>query len=192
MRWRARSALDLGVDIVSLQSLRDYEAAAPGQRDWNTRRATRMLDLAAAIGAKMLVVCSNTRADALDDAGRAAADLAALADMAGERGLAIGYEALSTGRHVRHFAQARDIVKLADRDNLGLVLSIAHTVFAGGSFEALESLDPQRIALVHLADVPDIRMDPQLLSGNFRLFPGQGDLFGGEEQVVAQIGEMVT
>ena len=172
----ARFVRELGVEIVSLQSLRDYEAAAPEQRDWNARRAARMLDLAAAIGAKMLIVCANTRADALDDPGQAAADLAALADMAGARGLAIGYEALSTARRVKHFGQASDIVKRADRPNLGLVLGVAHTVFAGANFDALERLEASRIALVHLADAPDIRMDPQLLSGNFRLFPGQGDL----------------
>lgn len=172
----ARFARDLGVDIVSLQSLRDYEAAPPQARDWNRRRAARMLDLAAAIGAKMLVVCSNTRADALDDPAQAAADLAALADMARARGLTIGYEALSTGRHVKTFAQAADILRRVDRPDLGLVLSVAHTVFAGAGFDGLERLDPKRIALVHFADVPNIRMDPQLLSGNFRLFPGQGDL----------------
>ncbi|MBL8587279.1 MAG: sugar phosphate isomerase/epimerase and 4-hydroxyphenylpyruvate domain-containing protein [Methylobacteriaceae bacterium] len=172
----ARFARELGVEIVSLQSLRDYEGAPPAQRDWNRRRAARMLDLAAAIGAGMLIVCSNTRADAIDDAGQAAADLAELADMAATRGLKIGYEALSTGRHVRRFDQAAALVARAGRPNLGLVLSVAHTVFAGAGFDELERLDPVRIFLVHLADVPDIRMDPQLLSGNFRLFPGQGDL----------------
>jgi 4-hydroxyphenylpyruvate dioxygenase len=172
----ARFARDLGVEIVSLQSLRDYEAAPAGLRDWNAKRAGRMLDLAAAIGARMLIVCSNTRADALDDPAQAARDLAELADRAAGRGLSIGYEALSTGRRVRTFEQAHALVERADRPNLGLVLSVAHTVFAGANFDALERLDARRIALVHLADVPDIRMDPALLSSNFRLFPGQGDL----------------
>lgn len=172
----AQYARDVGLDIVSLQSLRDFEAAPAGVRTWNLKRAERHLDLAASLGARMLVVTSNARADALDDPGLAAADLAALADLAAARGLKVGYEALSGGRHVRSYPQAWAIVKRAGRPNLGLVISAAHTHFAGGDFAGLRDIDPARIFLVHLADVPNIRMDSRLLSNNFRLFPGQGDL----------------
>jgi 4-hydroxyphenylpyruvate dioxygenase len=96
--------------------------------------------------------------------------------MAAGRGLRIGYEALSGGRFVRSFADAWKLVERAARPNLGLVIGTAHTHFAGASFSDLERIDPARIFLVHLADVPDIKMDSRLLSSNFRLFPGQGDL----------------
>lgn len=179
---------DLGLKVISLQSLRDYEAAPERLRAWNATRAERYLDLAADLGAEMLLVCANARSDALDDSALAAADLARLADSAARRGLKIGYEALSASRHVRHFEQASAIVRMADRPNLGLVLSTAHTVFAGGDFRAVRTLDADRLFLVHLADAPNIAMDSRLLSSNFRLFPGQGDLPLGE--VYRTLGEI--
>ncbi len=168
-------ARSLGLAIVSLQSLRDYEAAPAAVRAWNRKRSDRYLDLAAELGAAMLVVSANGDAATDPDPAVAARDLADLADRAAARGLKIGYEALSTGRHVRTWQQALAIIALADRPNLGLVLGTAHTVFADGTFDGLATLDPARLFLVHLADVPNLRMDARLLSGHYRLFPGQGD-----------------
>ncbi len=171
-----RYARELGVDIVSLQSLRDFEAAPEAQRAWNRKRAERHLNVAKELGASMLVVCANTRADAIDDSDRAADDLGRLADTAAVRNLKIAYEPLSTSRFVRTFAAAAKIVAKAARPNLGFVLSTAHTFFAGGGFDDVDSIDPKRLFLVHLADAPKLQMDVRLLIDNFRLFPGQGDL----------------
>lgn len=172
----ARYAKSLGLEIISLQSLRDFEAAPHQVREWNFRRGERYLDLAAELGVGMLVVTSNGRPDAIDDPDLAAADLVALADMAATRGLRVGYEALSGGRWVQTFTQALPIIQRAARKNLGLVIGTAHTTFAGGNLADLGKLDPNQIFLVHLADVADIKMDSRLLANNFRLFPGQGDL----------------
>lgn len=172
----ARFAAESGLQVISLQSLRDFEASPEKNRDWNVKRAARFLDLAAGVGAPLLVVCANTRADTVDDPDRAAADLALLADMAAERGLRVGYEALATSRRVRSYLDAWRIVEMADRPNLGLVLGVVHTLALGGDFKTLETIDPGRIFLVHLADAPAAKMDVRLLARHFRLFPGQGDL----------------
>lgn len=166
---------ELSLDLLSLQSLRDVEAEPDARRAFAMTRAARMVDLAAELGATMLVVCANTRPDALDDPARAAADLAAVADLAAARDLVVVYEALSTSAHVKTYRQAADIVARAGRPNLKLALSVAHTLFAGADFSGLAQLDMNRLGLVHLADAPDLKMDPHLLSGNYRLFPGQGD-----------------
>lgn len=166
---------ELGLEIVSLQSLRDAEALPDAARGWAMTRAARMVESAAALGAGMLVVCANTRPDALDDPVRAARDLGEIADMAAAKGLTVGYEALSTSAHVRGFAQAWAIVHRAARPNLKLVVSVAHTIFAGEDFSALDGIEIGALGLVHMADAPDLKMDASLLSGNFRLFPGQGD-----------------
>jgi len=171
-----RYVAESGIEIFSLQSLRDFEALPEAERAWNFKRAGRFLDLAASIGAPLLVVCANTSADTIDDADLAAADLARLADMAAERGLRVGYEALAVSRAVRTYAQAWEIIKKADRPNLGLVFGAVHAFAAGSDFGSLETMDPQRIFLVHLADAPLMKMDVRLLSRHFRLFPGQGEL----------------
>ncbi len=172
----ARFIADSGLEVFSLQSLRDFEASPDARRAWNVKRAERFLDLAVDLGAPLLIVCANTRADTIDDPDRAAADLAMLADMAAERGLRLGYEALATSAAVRTYVDAWQIVEKAGRPNLGLVLGVVHTLAVGADFEALEAIDPGRIFLVHLADAPTAKMDVRLLARHFRLFPGQGDL----------------
>lgn len=171
-----RFVTDSGLEIFSLQSLRDFEAAPEARRAWNIKRATRFLDLAVELGAPLLNVCANTSADTIDDPDRAAADLALLADMAAERGLRIGYEALATSTVVRTYADAWRIIEKADRPNLGLVLGVVHTFAVGADLTDLERVSPERIFLVHLADAPTPNMDVRLLARHFRIFPGQGEL----------------
>ena len=172
----ARLARDAGIEILSLQSLRDYESAPDGERDWNRRRAERFLDLARDIGAPMLVTCANTRAGSVADPDRAVEDLAVLADMAAGRGLRIGYEALSTSRAVRAYPEAWDIVQRVGKANLGLIVGAVHTLALGGDFADLKDIPADRIFMVHMADAPSMKMDLKLLSRHFRVFPGQGDL----------------
>ncbi|MGZ5477150.1 MAG: TIM barrel protein, partial [Thermoanaerobaculia bacterium] len=172
----ARFAAESGIAVLSLQSLRDFEASPGASRAWILERARRFLDLAVEIGAPLLIVCANTRSDTLKDPDAAAADLAVLADMAAERGLRVGYEALSTSHAVRTASEAWRIIEKANRPNLGLVLGAVHIFATGAGFTALKSIDPERIFLVHLADAPTIKMDVRLLSRHFRLFPGQGEL----------------
>lgn len=165
-----------GIAVVSLQSLRDFEALPDAGRGWAMERAGRFLDLAGRIGAPLLVVCANTRPDTLDDPDRAAADLAALADMAAAKGLRIGYEALASSAHVRSYLDAWDIVRKADRPNLGLVVNAVHSFAADAGLAGLDAVDPERIFLVHIADAPITRIDQRLLTEAFRLLPGQGNL----------------
>jgi 4-hydroxyphenylpyruvate dioxygenase len=172
----ARFATDSGIKVLSLQSLRDFEALPEASRAWTFEHARRFLALAIEIGAPLLIVCANTRSDTLGDPDAAAADLAALADMAAEWGLRVGYEALSTSHAVRTYPEAWRIIEKADRPNLGLVLGAVHIFATGADLAGLNAIEPERIFLVHLADAPTIEMDVRLLSRHFRVFPGQGDL----------------
>ena len=91
-------------------------------RTRNLDRAERKFDLMAELGTKFLGMCSSVSEDTADDKERAAADLAELADRAAQRGFRIGYEALAWGRYVRDWMQAYELVCMADRPNLGIVL----------------------------------------------------------------------
>lgn len=165
-----------GIGILSLQSLRDFEALSGEARAAAFRRAERFLDLAVRIGAPMLIVCANTRPDTLDDPARAAADLAELAGLARARGLRLGYEALAISAHVNTVGAAWEVVRRVDADNLGLVIGAVHLFAMDAGAEVLAGIAPERIALVHLADAPTTRIDRALLTQSFRLFPGQGTL----------------
>jgi len=53
-------AEDLGLKIVALQPLRDYEGMSEPYRSRNRERALRWLDLVAELGAELTYLCSNT------------------------------------------------------------------------------------------------------------------------------------
>ncbi len=87
----------------------------------------------------------------------------------------VGYEALAWGRWVKDWTSAWDIVRTADRDNLGIVLDSFHICARGNPIEPIADLPADRIALVQVADAPALVMDPLSLSRHYRCYPGQGD-----------------
>ena len=168
-------AEDLGLEIVALQPLRDFEGASPAMRTRNFERAERKFDLMGELGANLLCICSSVAEDATGDVDQCAADLAELADNAARRGFRIGYEALAWGRHVRDWQQAWEIVRRGDRANLGVVLDSFHIYARKNDVAPIANLPADRIALVQLADAPGLLMDAMSLSRHHRCFPGQGD-----------------
>ncbi len=170
-----RMAADLGLEIVALQPLRDFEAMPEPIRERNFERAARKLELMHELGSRLLCVCSNVSTETIDDAARAAADLAELADLARQHGMRIGYEALAWGRHVKDWTAAWEILRAADRDNLGIVLDSFHICARGNPIEPIADLPAERIALVQVADAPALVMDPLSLSRHYRCYPGQGE-----------------
>src|SRR5471030_517664 len=60
-------AADLGLEIVALQPMRDFEAMPDPIRARNFERAARKFDLMHELGARLLCLCSNVSEDAIDD-----------------------------------------------------------------------------------------------------------------------------
>ncbi len=166
---------DLGLEIIALQPMRDFEGMPEPARSKNFDRAERKFDLMEELGTKLLSLCSNVAEDSSGDVERSAADLAALADRAATRGFRIGYEALAWGRHVHDWMQAWELVRRADKPNLGIVLDSFHICARKNPLAPIAQIPGDRIALVQLADAPAIVMDPMSLSRHHRCFPGQGD-----------------
>ena len=168
-------AQDLGLEIIALQPMRDFEGMPEPMRARNFERAQRKFDLMEELGTKLLCICSNVSEEALGEPERSSADLAELADLASRRGFRIGFEALAWGRHVHDWMQAWDIVRRADRPNLGVVLDSFHTFVRKNPIAPMAEIPGDKIALVQVADAPGILMDPMSLSRHHRCFPGQGD-----------------
>ncbi len=169
-------AIDLGLTIDLYQPFRDFEAMPETQRLRNLDRAERKFDIMQALGTDMLLVCSNTQAAALDDDARAAADLRAMAERAAARGLRVGFEALSWGRHIRLWRHAWRIVREADHPALGLILDSFHTLALRDDPAGISEVPGERIFFVQLADAPLRDMDVLSWSRHYRNFPGQGEL----------------
>jgi 4-hydroxyphenylpyruvate dioxygenase len=169
-------AADLGLKIALYQPFRDFESVDDAQFQRNLERAERKFDVMQELGAPMMLVCSNVSPQAIDDPARAAAQLYALAERAGQRGLRIGYEALAWGTRVRTYGQAWSVVKQADHPHLGLVLDSFHTLALGDDMTGIASLPDDKIFFVQLADAPKLSLDVLSWSRHYRNFPGQGDL----------------
>jgi 4-hydroxyphenylpyruvate dioxygenase len=167
-------ANDLGLGIDLYQPLRDFEGMPEVAFRRNLDRAERKFDLMEALGAPMLLVCSNVSSDSVDDAGLAAAQLHALAELAARRGLRVGYEALAWGRWVQRYRQAWSIVERAAHPNLGLILDSFHTLSLGDDPSAIRQIPGERIYFVQMADAPLMPMDVLHWARHHRNFPGQG------------------
>src|SRR5438876_793652 len=115
-------AADLGLSCDLYQPFRDFEGMPDAVLQRNLDRAERKFDVMQALGAQLMLVCSNTSANVIADEQRMAAQLYALAERAAQRNLRIGFEALAWGRAVKLYSQAWSIVKRADHPHLGLML----------------------------------------------------------------------
>jgi 4-hydroxyphenylpyruvate dioxygenase len=166
---------DLGLAIDLFQPFRDFEGVSAAQLARNLDRAERKFDVMEALGAPLMLVCSNVQPTASGDVDLMAEQMRSLAERAGARGLRIGYEALAWGRHVNRFAQAWEVVRRADHPHLGLILDSFHTLALKDDWRPIAGLPGERIFYVQLADAPCVHTDPLTHSRHHRCFPGQGE-----------------
>jgi 4-hydroxyphenylpyruvate dioxygenase len=168
-------AADVGLAIDLYQPFRDFEGTPDDVFRRNLDRAERKFDVMQALGAPMLLVCSNVSPNAVDDEALAAAQLYKLASRAAKRGLRIGYEALAWGARVNRVGEAWRIVEKADHPHLGVVLDSFHILARGDDARAFAAIPAEKLAFIQLADAPKMSLDVLNWSRRFRNFPGQGD-----------------
>lgn len=174
--------LNCGMRVTGLQVLRDFEGlsscAMPQLHDYKIDIAKAMLHMAAAIKAPLLLVCSSTHEQSVDDVDVLVQDLRKLAMLALPLNIKIAYEALSWGKNVHEYPQALDIVLRVDRSNLGLCLDSFHMWVAGSDLDALELISADKIAFVQLSDYIGKPIANFLarrdMARSARVFPGEG------------------
>ncbi len=167
---------EAGLVVTLFQPFRDFEGMPEPQRTSAFDRAERKFDVMQALGADLMLVCSNVSPSALGGIDRAAEDLRKLGEMASSRGLRIGYEALAWGRFVNDHRDAWEIVRRADHPAIGLILDSFHTLVRGVDVDSIRRIPADRLFLVQLADAPRLDLDYLTWSRHFRNMPGQGDL----------------
>ena len=173
-----KAVKDSGLRVTGFQVLRDFEGLSGHLHEYKVDIAKSMLDMCAALGAKVLLVCSSTSVHASQDIDHLAADLRKLAMLAVPLGIKVAYEGLSWGRTINEFTTAWDVVFRADAPNLGIGLDSFHMFATQTSLDDLELLDPEKIFLVQLADFmwQEIRSVEERITTarHFRVFPGEG------------------
>jgi len=165
----------LGLRIALYQPFRDFEAVPPPALARNLRRAEAKFDVMDALGADVMLVCSNVDGDPIDDDDLAAEQLHELAERAVARGMRIAYEALAWGRHVDTYDHAWRIVAAAGHPALGLCLDSFHILSCRSDPRGIRSIPADKLFFLQLADAPRMAMDVLQWSRHYRCFPGQGD-----------------
>lgn len=167
-----------GLRVTGFQVLRDFEGLIGNLHEYKIDVAKSMLEMCAALGSKVLLICSSTSQHATGDRDAIARDLRKLAMLALPLEINIAYEGLSWGRHINEFPDAWDVVSRADAPNLGLGIDSFHIFATKTSLDALDELDPEKIFLVQLADFmwQEIRSVEERIATarTFRVFPGEG------------------
>jgi 4-hydroxyphenylpyruvate dioxygenase len=138
-------------------------------------RAERKFDLMQAMGAPLVLCCSNTSPLTIDDPALAAAQLHELAERAARHGLRVGFEALAWGRKTSLYGQAWDIVRRADHPSLGLILDSFHTISLKDDPAGIARIPGDRIFFLQMADAPLLEMSVLQWARHHRSFPGQGE-----------------
>ena len=167
-----------GLRVTGFQVLRDFEGLSGHLHEYKVDVAKSMLEMCHALGAKVLLVCSSTSTHATEDPDALARDLRKLAMLALSLGIKIAYEGLSWGRTINEFTTAWDIVCRANAPNLGTGIDSYHVFAAKTSLDELDTLDPEKIFLVQLADFmwQEVRTVEERIATarHFRVFPGEG------------------
>ncbi len=173
-----RAVKQSGLRVTGFQVLRDFEGLSGHLHDYKIDIAKSMLEMCAALGSKVLLVCSSTSTHATQDLDHIAADLRKLAMLAVPLGIKVAFEGLSWGRTINEFTTAWDVVFRADVPNLGIGLDSFHMLAAKTPLDELEILDPEKIFLVQLADFmwQEIHSFEERMTTarHFRVFPGEG------------------
>lgn len=122
--------------IVMLQPFANFEGWVKGRHDEQRadarERARGWMRIMQAVGTDMLQVGSSDAPGISTDFNDSAADLAELADMMSEKGMRVCYENWCWSTHAPDWKDVWEIVRLADRSNLGLCLDTFQS--AGGEW----------------------------------------------------------
>ena len=150
---------DYGLEISLFQPFRDFEGMPEPYRSRAFDRAKKKFDIMNDLGAKTILVCSNTSNLAVGGIDRAADDFNELGEIAKNRNIFIGYEALAWGKYISDHRDAWEIVRRANHNNVGIILDSFHTLSRDINLDSIASIPKEKIFIVQIADAPKYNMD---------------------------------
>jgi 4-hydroxyphenylpyruvate dioxygenase len=169
-----KMAADLGLGLDLYQPFRDFDGVTPDLLKANLRRAEAKFKLMSRLGMDTILVCSNVATATIDDDGLRASQLTELAELAGDHGVKVAYEALAWGKYVNDYEHAYRLVEMVDHPNFGTCLDSFHILSRDWDTAPIENIDAEKIFFVQVADAPKLSMDVLSWSRHYRVFPGEG------------------
>jgi 2-keto-myo-inositol isomerase len=113
-----------------------------------------------------------TKQEIIDESVRV---LNELGDIAHHYGISLAFEFLGqTDCSVQTLDLAKEIIETIDRPNIGVVIDTFHFYAGNSSFEAIDTLDPEKLFIFHINDAENLPKAE--LTDAHRLYPGTGIL----------------
>ena len=98
-----------------------------------------------------------------------------LGDIAEKHNVGLAFEFLGqTDCSVQTIDFCKEIVEKVNRANVGLVIDTFHFYAGNSTFEAIETLDPEKLFIFHINDAENLPKEQ--LTDAHRLYPGEGIL----------------
>ncbi|MEW1820933.1 TIM barrel protein [Arthrobacter sp. NPDC080031] len=169
-----KMAADLGLGLDLYQPFRDFDSVSEDILQENLRRADAKFKLMSRLGMDTILVCTNVGTATIDDDDLRAEQLSRLAELAGDHGVKVAYEALAWGKYVNDYEHAHRLVDAVDHPNLGTCLDSFHILSRDWDTAPIEAIKPEKIFFVQVADAPKLSMDVLSWSRHYRVFPGEG------------------
>lgn len=169
-----KMAADLGLGLDLYQPFRDFDSVTEDILQENLRRADAKFKLMSRLGMDTILVCTNVGTATIDDDDLRAEQLSRLAELAGNHGVKVAYEALAWGKYVSDYEHAHRLVDTVDHPNLGTCLDSFHILSRDWDTAPIEAIKPEKIFFVQVADAPKLSMDVLSWSRHYRVFPGEG------------------
>ncbi|GAA3320426.1 bifunctional sugar phosphate isomerase/epimerase/4-hydroxyphenylpyruvate dioxygenase family protein [Arthrobacter ramosus] len=169
-----KMAADLGLGLDLYQPFRDFDSVSEDILQENLRRADAKFKLMSRLGMDTILVCTNVGTATIDDDDLRAEQLSRLAELAGDHGVKVAYEALAWGKYVNDYEHAHRLVDTVDHPNLGTCLDSFHILSRDWDTAPIEAIKPEKIFFVQVADAPKLSMDVLSWSRHYRVFPGEG------------------
>lgn len=168
-----------GVPPLSINSIEHITFCTPLTYDSIRKQCAELSDIAARLECPYIVVVPSplpaggaTRSEVIAESVRV---LRELCDIAARHNVSLAFEFIGQPNcSVPALDLAHEIVRSADRPNLGLVIDSFHFYAGGSTIEMVEALDPTLIYIFHINDAENLPREQ--LQDSHRLLPGLGIL----------------
>ncbi len=158
------------IEHITFRTPQDYEKIRAETEEFSK--------IAEEIGCPYVVVVpgklpvNTTREEITDESVRV---LNELADIAEKHNVSLAFEFLGqTDCSVQTLDFCKEIVEKVNRKNIGLVIDTFHFYAGNSSFEAIETLNPEKLFIFHINDAENLPKEK--LTDAHRLYPGLGIL----------------
>jgi len=162
------------IEHITFRSNKDYELIKS--------ECEELCEIAEEIGCPYVVVVPGKCPDGAikeDIVSESVRVLDELGEIAEKHGVSLAFEFLGQKDcSVQTLDFCKEIVEDVARDNIGLVIDTFHFYTGNSTFEAIETLNPEKLFIFHINDAEDLPKAE--LTDADRLYPGEGILPIGE------------